>query len=303
MKLIFKLVAVLLLLVVVGLVAGFFYANHLVKAGVEHAGEYALGVQTDLDSADVALFDGKCNFHGLTVYNPVGDWDADHFFAMDDLGVAVTLGSLRSQTVEVPTISLKGIDMFLERKGDSSNYKPILDHLKQFESTDEETKQEESSGKKFIIKELMIEDVTVTADLLPLGGKLSRTVVKIPRIRLTDVGSDSDRGVLLAEVTDIVMKAILEAVLDQGVKLPGNIAGELQAQLARLEDIENLVGGVTAQLGEVTQQATRALEEAGKSIEGVQEGLDKAGEDVKKGVEGLKEGIGGLLNGEKNKDE
>jgi len=302
-----ELVAVLLVLVVIGLVAVYFYMNSIVKTGVERAGEYALGVKTELNAANVAVFSGNCKLDGLTIRNPSGDWDSDHFFKMDGSEVAVTLGSLREETVEVPLIALSGISMNLERKGKASNYQAILDHLKKFESDSPETKEEKSGGKKFIVKTIRIEDVQVTADLLPIGGSLSRTKVNIPLIELKDVGSDTDNGVVLAQLTDVVMKAIFDALLNNGVDLPLELVGELKDQLAQLENLDQLVGDMSAEIGETTKKviddAGKVVEDVTKNIGDVGKGLDKAGDDVKKGLEDVTKGIGGLIPGKKDSSE
>ena len=311
MKRLLKLVVVLLVLVVIAGVGAFFYVNSIVKQAVEYGGEYALGVNTSLDSANVALLSGNCKLNGLTIANPTGQWDTPHFFAMGGSEVAVTLGSLRSDTVEVPLIALNGISMNLERKGQDANYKAILASLKRFESKDDQTRQDESkNSKKFIVKEIRIDDVTVTADLLPLGGKLSRTTVKIPEIRLNNVGSDSDKGMLMSELADVIVKAILDAVVDNGLKLPGDMLNDLQGQLAQLEDLQEfgtqVVGDVKAQVDQVAGEAVKAIEDATKQLEGVSDEAKKIGDEAKKvGDDARKavEGLGNLLGGDKKQDE
>jgi hypothetical protein len=297
-KLGLRLVVVVLIVATAGVLAAFYYANHLVKTGVERGGTYALGVDTTLGGAKLAIFSGTCEMTGLQIANPTG-FDSPHFFTMEDSSVQVTLASLRQDEVEVPLLRLKGLDVHLQRKGPNSNYKVIIDNLARLENKDDKQKQDEAGRKKFIIRRAVIEDVTVTVDLLPIGGSLSRTTLRIPLIELKDVGSDTDHGMLLSDVSGVLVKAVLKAIAEKGRGLPGDIGPELTNQLARLQDMSKF--GVEV-VGNVTSQVQQVGQILGDQTQKITEGLQQITGDAPKAIDNVTRGLGNLLGGDKDKD-
>jgi hypothetical protein len=294
MKLVFRLVAALVVLVILGVVALFLYIDAAAKAAVQRGGTYALGVQTTLDSADVQLLGGRFEMRGLRVANPPG-FDHD-FLKMREGGVNVTLASLREETVELPQLALTGVDLTLERKEGRANYQVITDNLKRFESTGPPP-EEKAEGKKYVIREILIRDVNVSTEVLPIGGDLTRMSVPIKEIRLENVGSGSDGGVIMSELTSVILQAIFAAVLESDGQLPGEILNDLRGALGQLDtlremgvdlavDGQNLIGDV---LKGATEVPGGVIEGAGKTIEGIGKGI----EDLIGGDKGKKKNGGG----------
>ena len=121
-----------------------------------------------------------------------------------------------------------------------ANYDVIMENLKKLESKSDETvKDETGSQKRFVIDVIEITNVTVHVNLVPELGEITRLDVNIPSLTLKNVGSDSDNGALMAEVTDVVIKAIIKAVIAKG-GLPADIMGDLQGKLAQLENIDKV---------------------------------------------------------------
>jgi hypothetical protein len=291
MKWIKRIVVLVALVVVLVGVVGYIAIDRLTKAGIERGGTYAMGVDTKLDNIHIGLFSGSVSLDGLSVANPEG-FKSDHFMTLGDGSVEVTLGSLMGDKVEVPSLRLNNINLALEKDKGTANYTVILDHLATVTSSGDEPAEDtgDEGGKKFVIKELVITDVKVKADVI--GGM--STKITVPEIRLTDIGSDSDNGVLLKDLSGIILTAILSSVVEQaGDLLPGGIGEGLQGGLASVGDLGDfgvqIVGDVKAQasekLGEATQILGEKSEEAGKAI-------DK-----------LSEGLGGFLGGKKDKKE
>ena len=207
MKKIKRLIVGLVVLLVVVVVAVVLWIDHIAKAGVETGATYALGVNTTVDSVDVGVLTGGVQMDALNVANPQG-YGSDHFLRLGKGKVAVSLGSLMNETVILPELTLAGISMNLERRGAKGNYQVILDNLKKFESQEaaEPEPDEPKQGKKFVIEKVDISDVQVQVELLPIGGDATRLPVRIERIELKNVGSDSDGGVLLSELTGILIR-------------------------------------------------------------------------------------------------
>ena len=325
MKKLIRLVAALVVLLIVGVVVLFIYIDRIAKAGIERGATHALGVDTKLQKANVGVFSGTFVMAGLNVVNP-GGFTTPHFLNLGTGDTAVSLGSLMDETVEVPLIHLADIDVNLEKKEGKANFDAILENLKKFESSEPSSGQRQ--GKKFIVRQINIENVVVHVDVLPIGGELTRLHVKVPQITLKDVGSDTDRGVVVGELTNIMVQAILRAVVEKaGDLLPADLLGDLGSALAQLKDLDELGVKVTAEafkrveqvtavgkqtidtaaegVGAATQKlgdATKDIPGVGKTIEGVGKGVEDVTKEATKGVDDALKGVGDLLGGKKKDD-
>jgi len=294
MKWIKRVVVLLVLVVVLVAVVGYVMVDKLTKSGIEQGGTYAMGVDTRLDGVRVGL--GSLSMQGLSVANPEG-FKADHFLKLGDGRVEVTLGSLMSDTVEVPSLKLSDIELVLEKDKGKANYDVILENLAKLGGGEQDPAADAGEGKKFVVHEIVITNVKVKAEVI--GGM--SVPVTIPEIRLTGVGSDSDKGVLLKDLSGIVVAAILKSVADLPANLlPGGIGEGLQGGLAAVGDLGkfgvSVVGDVTAQAGEIVGQAAEKL---GEGAEQVGEKAKQVGDEAGKAVDKLGEGLGGLLGGKK----
>lgn len=286
--------AVALALVLVSALLFVVLIDGIAKRGVERGGTYALDVPTTLDSASVGLLSGSFSMAGLEVKNPEG-FSAPHFLKLDDGSVNVSLGSLAKDVVELPTLTLSGIDMYLVKEGGKANYQVIMDNLKRFEG-EEKKDPDGGEGKKFVIRRVEIRDVDVHATVLPIGGAGNTMTVKIPEIVLTDVGSGG-KSVSVAQIMDIVIKAVFATALSLDGALPGDIAEGLKGGLEQLGSLGEMGVGVAAQVGgQAVEVIGGVAGEAGKAIEGVGKGI----EDAAKGITDL---FGGGKKDEPKKDD
>src|ERR1043165_923678 len=158
MKTILKLLVILLVLVIAAVIAAYFYIDTIAKTAIERGSTYALKVDTKLNGASLKILNGQLVLTGLDVSNPQG-YKTPHFLDMKTGDVAVTLGSLTKEGVEVGHIKLADIDINLEKVGGKANYQVILDKLKGSET--QPPKPEESKGKRYIVKDLSIKSVKV----------------------------------------------------------------------------------------------------------------------------------------------
>ncbi len=292
MKWIKKIVVLLIVVIVAVAVIGYVAIDKIAKAGIEQGGTYAMGVETKLNRIHVGLLSASVSLNGLTVANPEG-FKSEYFMTLGDGSVEVSLGSLMGDKVEVPLLTLNHINLALEKDKGKANYQVILDHLAEVSGPRDEP-AEDTEGKKFVIKELVITDVKVKAEVI--GGV--SVPITIPEIRLTDIGSDSDKGVLLKDLSGIILTAILTTVVEQaGDILPGGIGEGLQGGLASVGDLGDfgmrVVGDVTSQASEMVGEAAEKLEEKAKV----------AKEEVGKTVDKLKAGLGGFLGGNNDKQD
>jgi hypothetical protein len=288
-KILIGLAALLVVLVLGGVLVGFTMIDSLVRKGVEKGGTYALGVPTELASADVGVFGGTVALAGLRIANPEG-FKGDAFLTLGDGGLAVSLGTLRQDVVEVPSLSLTNIDLHLERAGEQANYQVILDNLKRFESGDAPTPKEGEGGKRFIIRKVEIRDVAAHIQLIPLGGELSTIEVVVPEVILTDVGADNP--LKLGELMNVVTQALLSTIAaNANGALPEDLARELTDRLGQLDALKAQGIGVAADFGEGLEKVVGDLKDLQGQIEGIGDELEDAGDQIR-----------GLLGGDKKKD-
>lgn len=285
MKKIKRLLIAVVLLLVVAVVAVFFYIDAIAKAGIEKGATYALGVETTLDGVSLGIFKGKFGMDQLSVKNPAG-FSSPHFFALGRGEVEVTIQQLMGEKVQVVRIAFKDIDVHLEKSKGKTNYAVIMENLKKLESKSEETVEQESgTSKKFVIELVDIQNINVHVNLVPEIGDLTKLDIKIPALTLKGIGSDTEGGALLADVSDVILKAIIQAVVDKG-GLPADMLGDLQGHLAKLENLDKFAVEVADKLiGDTTKKVTAEI--------------DKVTKDATKDL--LKDGAGGLLK-DKTKD-
>lgn len=311
-----RIIAVVVVLLIVGLIAAYFYLDSIAKEAIERGGTYATGVDTEVDSVSLGLFGGTFGMKEFELDNPEGlGFQTDHFLELGEADLAVSLGSLRKDVVVVPRIHLADIDLNLERRGGKQNFDVILENLQKL-SSDEPTPPEDAQ--QWVVNDLTISNVKVTATGEGLLSDNQAVTFTIPQIQLTDVKSDS-----LAELQGQVIKQVLGAVAQQapqqvlgvmGQELLGGVAkvGEIgEATLAKVEQATAVVAGaaeraqeaagaVSEKIGAVAPEAGKAVGEAGEKLGEVGK---EAGDAAKQAGEKLQEGLGGLLGGGKKDDE
>jgi len=298
--------------IIVGVLVGLFvilaatliWIDHVADVAVETGATYALGVETSLGAMDVGIVSGSIEMGDLKIANPEG-FDTPHFLRLSSGRVAVTLGSLLQDQVEVPELSLAGVNMNLEKKGGRSNYQVILDSLKKFESAEDASKSDDvADGKRFVVRRVSITDVNVQVDALPVGGELTRIPLKIERIELENIGTGEGNGAGVAQIINTITQAILSSVANVGGGLiPADIAGELNAGLSTLSALGGasveVLGDVTATVGgevkRVTDIGQGAVKELGDGAKEAAKELDGVGKK-------LGEGIGGIFTPKKKKE-
>ena len=305
-----------LLIVVVVVIAIFVVMSSIdsaAKIAIEKGGTRALDVSTTLDDIRVGMLVGAVNMKQLEIGNPAG-FETPHFFQLRDGNVSVTPRSLLGDLIELPELTLIGIDMHLEKRQGKANYTVILNNLKQFQSVSgKPTPADDAESHKYVIRKVVLRDITVQADLLPIGGKLTRIPIKIEAIELENVGADSDREVMMSELMGLLTHAILNGIVQKtGDLIPSDILGDLAHGLAAVEGLADLsvkvVGditqGVAAEVGQITGEITKGVsnvtESVGKTLpKGISEGVKGIGgrlEDVgEHGGETLKKGLDGLF--------
>lgn len=209
----------------------------------------------------------------LAVANPEGYGDGK-FLEVGEGACEVSAKSLLGDKIHVPAVDLSGIRLLMVQDVGGSNYAKILDNLDKFQGESDP----QSEGKRFVIDRLTVKDTVVKVQPAP---KLGIAAISIPvgTIELKNVGSESDRGVLLGDLAGILVEAILKRA-SVSADLPGMIRATLQGKLPHLSGLAD--AGVKALEGFT----------GGKLPTDLKKGLGGAAEDAAK--KGLKKGLEGL---------
>ena len=267
----------------------FLYVDSLAKDALEQGASETFGTKTTLGSVSLGLLSGKVGLGDLRVRNPEG-WEAKHFFTIDDGRFGVGLSDFLEEEVEVPELILEDIDLSLERSPTGSNYGTILAHMQQGPPP-----PPDEQGKRFVIRDVRIRDVKADLRFDGPAGADKKLEVLIPEIRLRNLGSNTEGGMLVSQMWSTVMRGVLAAVVRESGGGAGFITRDLAGGLARLGGVPvEVIGQVTRVSGDL---AVSVGEAAGEKLGGAAGAtLGEAGELGKAAGGAVKKGLGGLLN-------
>ena len=254
---------VIIVLVVSIVVLIHLFGNSALKAGIETAASKTLSVGVSIDDMDFSILGGRVGFQNLVVDNPPG-YEHDKLLEVGNARIAVSIGSLLSDTVNIKEIMFDGVNVVIEQKGiTSNNLQDIIKALPKGEAEPEDAT--EKPAKKLHIDNLEITNVTVKAKLLPVPGKADTVTLKLNPIRMTDLGSDEKMDV--AKLSSKILLAIATGVAEQGAgKLPKGMTDGMKATLSK-----------ATELGKTTAEEGKKLLEEGKDT----------GKEIIEGFKGL----------------
>ncbi|MEQ9460850.1 MAG: hypothetical protein RIG82_07855 [Phycisphaeraceae bacterium] len=310
-------VGALLVLVVLGVTILAVNIDGALKHAIEYGGTYALGVETTIDDADLEIFNGRLTLTNLKVANPEGFSDKP-FMLLKNAQVQVLVGSLMSDLVEVPLVTIDGFDVSLEVRENKNNYDVILASLERF-SSGETAEPAEPSTTVLAVDRISIKNVRADADV-KLGGSQQKSVtVKLEPIELSNFRSDGDQGPMMAQLTSVITRAILGAVARHGVELlPSAALGQLQNGLSSVNKLSKISinqlttmgSGAAGAVKQVGGAAGDAVKGAAGAATGAVQGAAGTATDAAKKVTGeagnqlkkIGSGVGGLLGGKKEEE-
>jgi hypothetical protein len=287
----------LLGLIVIAALVAMLFVNSIARRGIQAGAEHALGVPTTVRTVDIGLLGGRMELAGIEVQNPSG-YSGPHFLALGESRIGVTLASLTRDTIIVPEFRLTGVDVVLERRDGKANYDVLLANIRKV-SGPSDPSREPGPQKKLIIKDLVIRNVTIHADLIGAPGEIGQALkqvgsltIPIEEIRLQNVGQTGTgvggTGVTVGQLAGLIVEAVLAAAVEKGGGiLPPDVLNDIKGGL-------NSLPALGAEGVKVIQGA------ANKAVESAAEQARKAAEDAaKKGAEKLGEGLKDLLGGNK----
>jgi len=234
------------------LLAGFFISvDHWAGAAIERGATYALGVDTGVGFVRVSFILGTLRVSSLEIDNPPG-FDAEHLIEIGSVRLAVPPATLREPVVAIPIMEFDSVRVSLEKAGGATNYGIVLANLKRFEASRAPAPTADGEPeKRFIVKEIVIRNIHAHVEKFERLGNLAALNVTIPEVLLRDVGADNAEGVAMEELTNVVVKAVFTAIVEQGVNLPATILGGLRGGLGGLTRVPlDVIGGAAWSVGD-----------------------------------------------------
>jgi len=265
------------------------YLDSLAQSILESGASQTFGTQTTLGSVSLGLVSGRVGIGDLRVRNPEG-WQANYFFTIGEGRFGIGLSELLAPEVEVPELILEDVHLSLERSPGGSNYGTILSHRKQGPPP-----PPDAEARRFVIRDVRIRKVEADLRFDGPGAADRELEVRIPEIRLRNLGSDSEGGMLVSQMWSTVLRGVLVAVVRESGGAAGFITRDLAGGLARVGNVPvEIIGAVTSQGGELAVEAGRtAGEKLGEAAGGV---VDDAGELGDAAGDAVRRGLGGLLD-------
>jgi len=294
-------VIAVLLLIAVGVGVLLYYVDNIAKTGIEKGGQYALGVSTELESINISIFNGQCDLNNLRIANPAG-FEFAHFMKINKGEFALDTTTLRSDVIAIDKLHFTGVELSIEKIKTGANYQVILDHLQKTMASDTPAGEDSGDsgdsggGKGFVIRDILIEDISVhiNVDALGLGAAVKKTIKLKEPIHLTNVGSADDAGAQMSTVIAKLVQTILAEIVRQGGGLiPADIVGELGKGL---ESIKGLGDLGTQIIGDTLKGS---IKEVSKVTEDVTQAAGDATKQVGKAADDLLKGVGELFGGKK----
>ncbi|MHC4883379.1 MAG: DUF748 domain-containing protein [Planctomycetota bacterium] len=190
-KIIVGILVVLLVLIVACALVFKLYGDQLIRTGVIAGAQKALQVDVRLEGVGLKLLAGEASLENLEIDNPKG-YKNPMFLKLGHAYVDLDVPTLMSDTVEIETIQLEGINLVIEQKDlTTNNLNDILNNLPKSEPAEPETKPaEKEAGKNLKIRVLEINNVKVTAKLIPgIPGRADQVTLPPINIRLENVGT------------------------------------------------------------------------------------------------------------------
>lgn len=213
---------VAVVLVVVMVVAAFLSINKIVKTGFETIGPKITQVEMKLDSANISPFSGSGQLTGLFIGNPEG-YKTPSAIKMGDIKVAVNIGSVTSDVIEINSVEIIAPEITMEGSLKGSNLTKILANVQAFAGPADKSEKapaDDGSGKKFKVKDIVIDGGKVNVSLTVMGGK--SVTVPLPKIHLQNIGTDTG-GVTIAQLTEEILKPVFASVAQVATQAIGSV--------------------------------------------------------------------------------
>lgn len=233
-KIIIRIALVIVVLLIVAVVGVFLCLNSIVKKGVETVGPQLTKVKITLGGVSISPLSGSGQLSELFVGNPEG-FKTDSAIKVGDMKIAVDVASALSDTITVNSIKIQNPEITFEGGLGGNNISKILDNVtaatgSNAKPADKPEATAKKDGKKFIVKDILVEGAKLHVSLTGLGGQ--EMTLPLPPLHLQNIGSPG-KGVSAGELVTQILTPLLSSVTDavkSGISNIGNGATKEASQ-------------------------------------------------------------------------
>ncbi len=230
----------------------FFSLNWIAATAIERSGSSATGVQATVNGAQLRPIGGTFGMDGFSLANPANKgFESERFLHLNRADVDFGLFQMFQTTVEIPEVNLQGLNLNIERKDGTENYRHIMDHLEK-SSGDESA----SGDQKYVVRKLIIRDIQVSFH--GYSG-VPQKELHLADIQLTDVGT-GENGLSRSELVGIVIREAFRQLLRNPDLLPG---AALEGIRIGIEELDNLGQVGVTFLGDITDGSGTVIKSLG----------------------------------------
>ena len=208
---------------------GVFNLGTIVTFAVNTYGPDIVKTPVTVETADVAVFDGRVGLENFKLGNPHG-FSSPYAVTVKSAFVDVDEATLLEDTIIIDRIEISQPLITYEIKGTTDNFRALIQGMKKpgdaaARKPPEEKSPPQKQGKKIVIRELVLTDITIKTAAAMAGGEIATTHVS--EIRLSNIGQ-KQAGVSAAEAVLLVLNELYGQVLS------GDVLNQLKTQLKGL---------------------------------------------------------------------
>ena len=174
--------------------------NTLAKPVVEKIATQALGVRVSISVMDISLKEKRVDVGGIRIANPDG---FSKPYALTVGNVQVGLRSVSEGLIDFENIDVRGADVFLEVKTDTTNLHTLKSGMKGAQDA-----PSDKEPVKVIVRRFTLEEAQVNPSVTLLAEQ-DLNSVKVAPVRLNGIGV-KENGILAREAVTQIMAPLLE---------------------------------------------------------------------------------------------
>ncbi len=216
-----RLAALLIVLLIVALVAGWVYIDHVAAKALTEAVEYAGDAPCAVGAVDVSLVAGSIAVSDLTVGNPAG-YEPGEMFHVRRALLEVDVGTLWTPPVRVRRLEIIAPAVRIVGKDGRSNLAAFLDNVR--------AKTDAGPGTRLLVDRVVIDGARVQ-----IGRGLSGRgliAVELERFELVDLHGPDGRGMTAGELmAKIIFECAWRGATKAELKLDSILPPELSQGL------------------------------------------------------------------------
>jgi hypothetical protein len=159
------------------------WSDNILKTTIEKAIKKQLKVDVFVEEVHLNLITGSIEISSLRIANPPG-YKSDNILEVESISIKADIRSFVSDTIEVNQVNLNNVAVVIEQKGSTNNLSDILMSVKKPEAKTEKTGRK---NKNIHIASVDIQNINVTAKLLPVSGKFNTVRLKTSELHLSGI--------------------------------------------------------------------------------------------------------------------